>query len=196
MADFESYLGSLASGLIDELSARVRSGLADGLRVVADDVFAMEREFDLGHALYAVGIGVYHQLFVCPVVGVRETVGGHWHGFIVNDGAWVRALMELERYCRDMESSPAKVQSRLENYLFGCYRSGRRTPTGDFERGGRLLWIRVNGSVGRVNVCWVSMSRRLPETEQDYYRDVEFPVPFVVVPSLELREWGRVSRWG
>jgi hypothetical protein len=37
------------------------------------------------------------------------------------------------------------------------------------------------------------MSRRLPETEQDYYRDVEFPVPFVVVPSLELREWVGVS---
>ena len=118
MSRFESYLGSLVSGLLDELSARVRSGLADGLRVVADDVFAMEREFDLEHPLYAVGIGVYHQVFVCPVVGVRETAGGHWHGFIVNDGAWVRALLELERYCRDDESSPAKVQRRLENYLF------------------------------------------------------------------------------
>jgi len=189
MSGIESYLGSLASGLLDELSARVRSGLADGLRVVADDVFAMEREFDLEHPLYAVGLGVYHQVFVCPVVGVCETVGGHWNGFIVNDGAWVRALLELERHCRDEESSPSKVQSRLEKCLFECYRSGRRTPVGDFERGGRLLWIRVNGNVGRVTVCWVSMSRRLPETEQDYYGDVEFPVSFVVVPSLELREW-------
>jgi hypothetical protein len=189
MSRFKSHLGLLASGLLDELSARVRSGLADGLRVVADDVFAMERELGLEHALYAAGIGVYHQPFVCPVVGVRETVGGHWHGFIVNDGAWVRALMELERYCRDEESSPAKVQRRLENYLFECYRFGRKTPTGDFERGGRLLWVRVNGNVDRVNVCWVSVSRRLPQTEQDYYRDVEFPVSFVVVPSLELREW-------
>jgi len=181
MSGFESYLGSLASGLLDELSARVRSGLADGLRVVADDVFAMERAFDLEHPLYAVGLGVYHQVFVCPVVGVRETVGGHWHGFIVNDGAWVRALLALERHCRDEESSPAKVQRRLENYLFECYCSGRKTPAGDFERGGRLLWIRVSGRVGRVDVCWVSMSRRLSE--------VEFPVSFVVVPSLELREW-------
>jgi len=138
---------------------------------------------------HAVGIGVYHHVFVCPVVGVRETVGGHWHGFVVNDGAWVRAVLELERHCRDVESSPAKVLRRLENYLFECYRFGRKTPAGDFERGGRLLWIRVNGNVGRVTVCWVSMSRRLPETEQDYYRDVEFPVSFVVVPSLELREW-------
>jgi hypothetical protein len=193
MLRFESYLGLLASGLLDELSSRVRSGLADGLRVVADDVFAMEREFDLEHALYAAGIGVYHQLFVCPVVGVRETVGGHWHGFIVSDGAWVRALLELERYCRDEESSPAKAQRRLENYLYECYRCGRKTPVGDFERGGRLLWIRVNGNVDRVLVCWVSALRRLPETEQDYYRDVEFPVSFVVVPSLELREWMEVS---
>jgi hypothetical protein len=193
MSRFESYLGSLASGLLDELSARVRSGLSDGLRVVADDVFAMEREFELEHALYAVGIGVYHQVFVCPVVGVRETVGGHWHGFIVNDGAWVRALMALERHCRDSECSPAKAQSRLENYLLGCYRFGRKTPAGDFERGGRLLWIRVSGNVGRVNVCWVPVSRRLPETEQDYYRDVGFPVSFVVVSSLELREWLEVS---
>ena len=193
MSGIESYLGSLASGLLDELSARVRSGLVDGLRVVADDVFAMEREFDLEHALYAVGLGVYHQLFVCPVVGVRETVGGHWHGFIVNDGAWVRALLELERHCRDEERCPSKVQSRLENYLFECYRSGRKTPAGDFERGGRLLWIRVSESLHRVNMCWVSMSRRLPETEQDYYRDVEFPVSFVVVSSLELREWMEVS---
>jgi hypothetical protein len=193
MSRFESYLGSLASGLLDELSARVRSGLADGLRVVADDVFTMEREFELEHALYAVGLGVYHQVFVCPVVGVRETVGEHWHGFIVNDGAWVRALLALERHCRDEEKSPAKVQNRLENYLLECYRSGRRTPVGDFERGGRLLWVRVNGNVGRVMVCWVSMSRRLPETEQDYYGDVGFPVSFVIVPSLELREWVGVS---
>ena len=189
MSGIESYLGSLASGLLDELSSRVRSGLADGLRVVVDDVFAMEREFDLEHPLYAVGLGVYHQVFVCPVVGVRETVGGHWNGFIVNDGAWVRALLELEPHCRDEESSPSKVQSRLEKCLFECYRSGRRTPVGDFERGGRLLWVRMNGNVGRVTVCWVSVSRRLPETEQDYYGDVEFPVSFVVVPSLELREW-------
>jgi len=193
MSGFESCLDSLASGLFDELSARVRSGLVDGLRVVADDVFAMERAFDLEHPLCAVGLGVYHQVFVCPVVGVRETVGGHWHGFIVNDGAWVRALLELERYCRDEESSLAKAQRRLENYLFECYRFGRKTPAGDFERGGRLLWIRVSGRVGRVEVCWVSMSRRLPETEQDYYHDVEFPVSFVLVPSLELREWLGVS---
>ena len=189
MREMDAHLEPLMSEYLRALTESVRSHWSEGLRVVADDVLMMERELGLDHALYAAGLGVFHQPFVCPVVDVFETVGGHMHGFVVSDGAWVRPLLALERHCLDGARKFDHARRQLHEHLFGCYRWGRETPVGDFERGERLLWVRLNGAINRVCVWSVTMSRALPETEQSYYEDVSYPVATVIVPSHVLRKW-------